>query len=269
MFFVVHIKTSQSSQSIKIGIDLSINKSIKIGKSDLINTDCINQWVEIDDTLILFIDLFWFVGRYICSSVYPKMKTDYMQKTASSKFVDSWVSIESWRIKQLSLFKKIFKTKSEKCYLFYKTRFKIFFWWLILARFVGSQVFTIIRSTALSKWRRCTSQNSQSIKLGIDLSVDKLIKIGKSDLIDIDCIDQSVEVNDTRFVYQFIWEDTSVLLFIQKWKLISGKQCICRQYWVAIESRRIKQLSLLKKNLIFSLKPGLNSSSDGPYWPGL
>ena len=58
MFFVVHIKTSQSSQSIKIGIDLSINKSIKIGKSDLINTDCINQWVEIDDTLILFIDLF-------------------------------------------------------------------------------------------------------------------------------------------------------------------------------------------------------------------
>ena len=43
MFFVVHKKTSQSSQSIKIGIDLSINKLIKIGKSDLINTDCINR----------------------------------------------------------------------------------------------------------------------------------------------------------------------------------------------------------------------------------
>ena len=30
------------------------------------------------------------------------------------------------------------------------------------------------------------------------------IKIGKSDLIDIDCIDQSVEIDDTRFVYRFI-----------------------------------------------------------------
>ena len=40
-----------SSQSIKIGIDLSIDKSIKIGKSDLIDI------VEIDDTLVSFIDL--------------------------------------------------------------------------------------------------------------------------------------------------------------------------------------------------------------------
>ena len=42
--------------------------------------------------------------------------------------------------------------------------------------------------------------SSQSIKIGIDLSIDKSIKIGKSNLIDIDCIDQSVEVDDTRFV---------------------------------------------------------------------
>ena len=35
---------------------------------------------------------------------------------------------------------------------------------------------------------------------GIDSSIDKSIKIGKSDLIDIDFIDQSVEVDDTRFV---------------------------------------------------------------------
>ena len=52
------------------------------------------------------------------------------------------------------------------------------------------------------------------------------MKIGKSDLIDIDCIDQSVEIDDTlvsfidlsrlyRF-HRFISEDTSVLLFIQK-----------------------------------------------------
>ena len=51
---------SGSSQSIKIGIDLSIDKSIKIGKSDLIDIDCIVQSVEIDDTLVSFIDLFRF-----------------------------------------------------------------------------------------------------------------------------------------------------------------------------------------------------------------
>ena len=46
---------TRSSQSIKIIIDLSINKSIKIGKSDLINIDCIDQSVETDDTLVSFI----------------------------------------------------------------------------------------------------------------------------------------------------------------------------------------------------------------------
>ena len=39
--------------------------------------------------------------------------------------------------------------------------------------------------------------SSQSLKIGIHLSIDESIKIGKSDLIDIDCIDQSVEVDDT------------------------------------------------------------------------
>ena len=37
-------------------IDLSIDKSMKIGKSDLIDIDCIDQSVEVDDTLVLFID---------------------------------------------------------------------------------------------------------------------------------------------------------------------------------------------------------------------
>ena len=52
------------------------------------------------------------------------------------------------------------------------------------------------------------------------------LKIGKSDLIDIDCIDQSVEIDDTfvsfinnldfyRF-HRFISEDITVHLFIQK-----------------------------------------------------
>ena len=68
---------TRSSQSIKIGADLSINKSIKIGKSDLIDIDCIDQSVEIDDTLVSFIDLSRFlpissiyIGRYICLSVH-------------------------------------------------------------------------------------------------------------------------------------------------------------------------------------------------------
>ena len=46
-----------SGQSIRISTDLSIDKSIEMGKSDLIDIDCINQSVEIDDTLVSFIDL--------------------------------------------------------------------------------------------------------------------------------------------------------------------------------------------------------------------
>ena len=34
---------TRSSKSIKIGIDVSINKSMKIGKSDLIDIDCIDH----------------------------------------------------------------------------------------------------------------------------------------------------------------------------------------------------------------------------------
>ena len=46
----------RSGQSIKIGINLSIDKSINIGKSDLIDINCINQSVEINDTLVSFIN---------------------------------------------------------------------------------------------------------------------------------------------------------------------------------------------------------------------
>ena len=49
--------TARSSQSIKICNDFSIDKSRKIGKSGLIDIDCIDQSVEIDDTLASFIDL--------------------------------------------------------------------------------------------------------------------------------------------------------------------------------------------------------------------
>ena len=70
------------------------------------------------------------------------------------------------------------------------------------------------------------ARSSQSIKIIIDLSINKSIKSGKSDLINIDCIDQSVETDDTlvsfisssRFYrfHRIISEGTSVLLFIQK-----------------------------------------------------
>ena len=73
---------SHSSQSIKIGIDLSIDKSMKIGKSDFTDIDSIDQSVEISDTLISSIDLSWFlpisviyIGRKVCPSVHQKLKT--------------------------------------------------------------------------------------------------------------------------------------------------------------------------------------------------
>ena len=75
----------RNSQSIKIGIDLSIDKSIKIGKSDLIDIDCNDQSVEIDDTLVPFIDLSRFsrFHRFLLEDTfcsYPKMKTDFMKR---------------------------------------------------------------------------------------------------------------------------------------------------------------------------------------------
>ena len=102
-----------SSQSIKIGIELSIDKSIEIGKSDFIDIDCIDQSVEIDDTLVSFIDrdLSWFLPiqridscrKIICSLI----NENWIH--ANGKCIDSWAAIESRRIKQLSLFQKIFK----------------------------------------------------------------------------------------------------------------------------------------------------------------
>ena len=51
--YVLEIRPELSIQSVPIYTD----KSIKIGKSDLIDIDCIDQSVEIDDTLVSFIDL--------------------------------------------------------------------------------------------------------------------------------------------------------------------------------------------------------------------
>ena len=68
-------------ESTQIGI--SVDKSIKIVKSDLINIDCIDQPVEIDDTLLSSLSIylgFYRFHRFISEdiSVHPKMKTDFM-----------------------------------------------------------------------------------------------------------------------------------------------------------------------------------------------
>ena len=117
---------------------------MKIGKSDLTDIDRIDQSVEIDDTLLSFIDLLDFtdsidfIWRYICSSVpsHPKMKTDFMQ-TVNLLTMELQLKVEG-SDNLLSLFKK---KCSKKFYIFFKTRFKVSFWWPILARFVGAQFF--------------------------------------------------------------------------------------------------------------------------------
>ena len=68
-------------ESIQIGV--SINKLIKIGKSDLIDIDCIDQSVKIDDTLVSSLSIyvnFYRFHRFISEdiSVNRKMKTDFM-----------------------------------------------------------------------------------------------------------------------------------------------------------------------------------------------
>ena len=98
---------------------------------------------------------------------------------------------------------------------------------------------------------RHVTRSSQSIKIGIDLSLYKSIKIGRSDLIDVDYIDQSVEtlvsfIDLSRLYpfHRFITEDTSVLLFILTWKLISCKQRIC---WQLCRNWESNDQTMLKK----------------------
>ena len=59
------------------------SQSIKIGKSDLIDIDCIDQSVEINDALVSlnYFACFSRFHRFISEdiSVYPKMKTNFMQ----------------------------------------------------------------------------------------------------------------------------------------------------------------------------------------------
>ena len=108
---------ARSSQSIKIAIDLSIDKSLKIGNLIwLTDIDRIDQSVEIDDTLLSFIDLYRFyrfhrfylkIHLFFCS-VSSKNENWFH---ANSEFVDNGIAIESRRIRQfiITLLKKKFK----------------------------------------------------------------------------------------------------------------------------------------------------------------
>ena len=90
------------------------SQSIEIGKSDLVDIDCIDQSLEIDDTLLSFIYFACFVWRYVCSSVHPKRKTDFMQ-TVNLLTIDccNWESKDQTIITVLKKsFKKIWKILS-------------------------------------------------------------------------------------------------------------------------------------------------------------
>ena len=76
---------------------------MKIGKSDLIDIDCIDQSVVIDDTLVVFIDLSRFnqFHRFLSEDnlLFCSFKNENWFH-ANSGFVDNWVAIESLRINQ-------------------------------------------------------------------------------------------------------------------------------------------------------------------------
>ena len=106
--------------------------------------DRIDQLVEIDDTLFSFIDLSRF---YRFHRFYLKIHLFFCSVSSknenwfhvNSEFVDNGIAIESRRIRQFII--TLLKKSSKKSYIFFKTRFKVSFWWPILARFVGAQFF--------------------------------------------------------------------------------------------------------------------------------
>ena len=95
----------RSSQTLKIGIYLLIDKSTKIGKSDLIDIDCIDQSVEIDDTLVSFIDLsrFYRFHLFLSEDTFGKVVLFFRTKYSKRKF-------------GFHFFKAIVDTSFRKCF---------------------------------------------------------------------------------------------------------------------------------------------------------
>ena len=121
----------QRSQSIKIGIDLSIDKSKKsvnlIWLISIVYRSGIgrNRWHPLRSSVYRH---FYRFHRFIS------------QDTSVHLFIKKWKLIHANNKFTLNF---ILKKSLKKSYLFFKTRFKIFLWWLILARFKSALVFTI------------------------------------------------------------------------------------------------------------------------------
>ena len=83
--------------------EIIYSQSIKIAKSDLIDIDCIDQSVEIDDTLVSFIDL-QYLDFTDSIDLYRKIHLSFCSSKnenwfhAIREFVDHWVA--SRKIKQ-------------------------------------------------------------------------------------------------------------------------------------------------------------------------
>ena len=84
------------SQSIKIGIDLSIDKSIKFGKSELpSNIDCIDETVEIDDTIVSFIGRFF---APVTSAPHWHLNKKWPLTSCNNRFIDKRSMIYGFKI---------------------------------------------------------------------------------------------------------------------------------------------------------------------------
>ena len=104
--------TSRGSQSIKISIDLSIDESINIGKTDLIDIDYIDQSVEIDDTLVSFILIFTdFIDLYrslmISFHLFIQKFNTFKALTRDDHFVPGAGATEIELAKQISSFGEV------------------------------------------------------------------------------------------------------------------------------------------------------------------
>ena len=60
-----HRLNTQSSQLMNIGINISIDKSIKFGKSDLININCIDRQDDLSDLVTVLLKLNCFLSTTV------------------------------------------------------------------------------------------------------------------------------------------------------------------------------------------------------------
>ena len=104
--------------------------------------DCIDLSVEIDDTLVSFIDLsrFYWSHRFISEDTSALLFTQKWKLISCKRWI-CWQLSCNWESKDQTIYYHFLKRRLKKSYLFFKTRFKVFFWWPMLARFEGTQFF--------------------------------------------------------------------------------------------------------------------------------